>query len=339
MPTVACPFCSNTINLPDPWNAPEYTCPHCHKVVGLPAASAAPVAPEPEPVSLEEGDYSANPREDMAGVRRDLRRRNFLLRTVKIRQAARWSFDLVRFGDGPVERLCAALILAAFFVIGTLVVSLVAKLGTDYGLTLAGIALGSVIATSAVLVLWTIDDERLAEKGKQLEAELLPLRERELMLKEVLQEEEARQREEAELEAAARDEGDARGEERRREVARRRPRRPRTQRCPYCQETVSIHALKCRYCGEYLDEELARQRQPRKASAGAAVLSLLIPGAGQISNGRTLAGLGWLFLVPGAYVMTFVATFCCCGLPGLVVGLVCAVGLHVICVFDAAAGV
>jgi TM2 domain-containing membrane protein YozV len=53
----------------------------------------------------------------------------------------------------------------------------------------------------------------------------------------------------------------------------------------------------------------------------AAVLSLIIPGAGQIYKGRTLMGIAWLVLTVLGY-LTLV-------LPGML--------LHFICVFHAAA--
>jgi predicted nucleic acid-binding Zn ribbon protein len=55
-------------------------------------------------------------------------------------------------------------------------------------------------------------------------------------------------------------------------------------RCPFCAEVIHAEAKKCKHCGELLDESLraARAIQNKSWNPGvAAVLSLLIPGAGQ----------------------------------------------------------
>jgi TM2 domain-containing membrane protein YozV len=55
----------------------------------------------------------------------------------------------------------------------------------------------------------------------------------------------------------------------------------------------------------------------------AAVLSLVIPGAGQMYKGQVINGLAWLFL-------TCLGYFMCCVLPGVV--------LHLCCILGAASG-
>src|SRR5687767_7490324 len=58
------------------------------------------------------------------------------------------------------------------------------------------------------------------------------------------------------------------------------PARART--CPYCGETILPAAKKCKHCGELLDRRLRKEAAPAKWHPGvAAVLSLVIPGAGQ----------------------------------------------------------
>ncbi len=54
----------------------------------------------------------------------------------------------------------------------------------------------------------------------------------------------------------------------------------------------------------------------------AALLSLIIPGAGQIYKGKVLAGLIWLFAVAVGYFFLII--------PGIM--------LHLICIFSAASG-
>jgi TM2 domain-containing membrane protein YozV len=255
-------------------------------------------------------------RSELRGVRWNIRQRSWRLQSALIRKAARWAFDLPRFGTGPLERLAVSLILATTFGFAALGASHIATMETKYRLALAGLAFLTVLVTSAVLVLWTRDDEALEAEQLRLREDLVELREQEADLKDALDEE-------AELEELERDEA----------AAWRERNRPRTKRCPYCREIVSIRALKCGYCGEILDEELARERAQTWNPGVAAVLSFLIPGMGQIYKGQVVAGLVWLFTLWGLYAMGFL--FLCCG--GFIV-LPLAVILHVVCLFDAASG-
>lgn len=105
-----------------------------------------------------------------------------------------------------------------------------------------------------------------------------------------------------------------------------------TKKCPYCAEEINKEAIKCKHCGEILDSEIraARSQQyqqaipiERKWSPGtAAVLSLVIPGAGQMYKGDIGTGLFWLIIVIIGYFMLLI--------PGLI--------LHLICIVTAASG-
>jgi TM2 domain-containing membrane protein YozV len=97
-------------------------------------------------------------------------------------------------------------------------------------------------------------------------------------------------------------------------------------RCPYCAEVILASAKKCKHCGEFLDSTLRQPqlpnvtRQKQTWNPGiAAVLSLVIPGAGQMYKGQVGAGIWWL-------VGTIVG-YCAFIVPGVVV--------HIICIYKA----
>lgn len=108
---------------------------------------------------------------------------------------------------------------------------------------------------------------------------------------------------------------------------------PTLKKCPFCSESILSSAIKCKHCGEIVDPDVLRARnaelsqrvvyRERKWSPGvAALLSFLIPGAGQLYKGHVLRGLLWFLFVGLGYLLLFV--------PGLI--------LHFLCIVLAATG-
>lgn len=92
--------------------------------------------------------------------------------------------------------------------------------------------------------------------------------------------------------------------------------------CPACAKQVSNYAGACPSCGHPLQAS-AQAGAPRTWSPGiAALLSLVIPGAGQMYRGHVGAGLLWFVFVIGGYAMFI--------FPGLI--------LHIVCIVAAASG-
>lgn len=114
--------------------------------------------------------------------------------------------------------------------------------------------------------------------------------------------------------------------------------------CPFCGEPVSREAKKCRHCNEYLDPSyrpavpqvvinnvntntvqamasatsiVGGYQRKRFSRIVAFVLSVLIPGLGQLYTGRFLAGAIWFILVVIGYAIFI--------FPGLILHVLCAV--------------
>jgi len=131
------------------------------------------------------------------------------------------------------------------------------------------------------------------------------------------------------------------------------PSEPRTKPCPFCSEPVLADAKKCKHCGEIIDvalraaeeakrmQEMSRYAPPaaqpsqavnqvvnvnvgvgqpvkRWSPIVAGLLSLIIPGLGQIYKGQPLNGIVWFILVVAGYFFLIV--------PGLILHLCCILG-------------
>ncbi len=101
---------------------------------------------------------------------------------------------------------------------------------------------------------------------------------------------------------------------------------PQLKRCPFCAEEIQAAAIVCRFCNRSVDPLCPVQPPAVLAPAAgpspgvAAVLSLIIPGAGQMYAGQVGWGLVWLVLVVVLYVVLFP------------LGAV----MHIVCIFAAA---
>ena len=99
-------------------------------------------------------------------------------------------------------------------------------------------------------------------------------------------------------------------------------------KCPFCAEEVLVDAKKCKHCGEILDPTLLRgaglglEKKKEWSPGVAAVLSLVIPGAGQIYKGQLGTGFVWMIAVVIGYILLIV--------PGLI--------LHILCIVTAYSG-
>lgn len=94
--------------------------------------------------------------------------------------------------------------------------------------------------------------------------------------------------------------------------------------CPECGKDVSDAARSCPSCGYPITPTSSSnvyQTTGREWSPGvAAVLSLVIPGAGQIYKGQLANGLTWLVFVILGYALFI--------LPGIILHLCCVVGAY-----------
>jgi hypothetical protein len=95
--------------------------------------------------------------------------------------------------------------------------------------------------------------------------------------------------------------------------------------CPECHKEISSAAASCPGCGHPMMASVPlvlSAPQPKWSGGIAAVLSLIIPGAGQMYKGQVANGLVWLIFVIAGYFMLII--------PGLI--------LHLFCIIGAASG-
>ncbi|QEG23884.1 DUF4339 domain-containing protein [Mariniblastus fucicola] len=84
--------------------------------------------------------------------------------------------------------------------------------------------------------------------------------------------------------------------------------------CCFCQNDVRPTSRKCQHCHEILDRadrsHYAYANAPNRWSPGiAALLSLLIPGAGQMYKGQVFNGICWFFFMPVCYLICIMTVF------------------------------
>lgn len=96
----------------------------------------------------------------------------------------------------------------------------------------------------------------------------------------------------------------------------------RTKTCPFCAEPIHVDAKKCKHCGEIIDPTLRsyspqRQHEPEGPDGVAALISLVLPGGGQIYQGRIGSGFIWMICAFVGYLLLIV--------PGIIIHIVCIV--------------
>jgi len=269
-----------------------------------------------------------------ASAVRDLR---WERRAILARLAARAVLDAPQFGTGAAERLVSALVFSAVFFLTFLLVGRLQHLDTRQVMLAASLSFAAGFLLFALLALMGGDD-RLRRRLPATVAEW----------PKVVAEKRAAADALAEMEEEIAAERDADAREKLAED-RERDRRYWSEMvpCRYCREKVERRAVKCPHCLEWLDDD-SRPAEPKGKSgdsrALAVVLSLIVPGLGQLVRGRVVAGLFWMFLLflimPSVFAASGVVTVCTCGLaaPLYFASAVAIPILWILCALDAATG-
>lgn len=298
MPTFVICSCGAKLKVSDAAAGKTIACPKCKAHLKVPCITGATVNTE----------TLSTPRTSTLGP-------TLLLRFTQLRQSTRQAYDLTGLGPSILGRLIAALILGGAFLLVILLASLlVLHLEPMYGFLLAMLAFLSVVIPSAVLVVWS-PDATLEETRNHALAELR-----------------ARHRARKELEPTP-----AATAIKEKVTEPKAIKRATTQECPYCAAEIPLRAVKCKHCGEFVDQDPSPKVSASAPSAQvqvhihgrdrlwspgvAAVLSFFIPGLGQIYKGQVINGLFWLIITAVGYL---------CLVPGIV--------LHLFCIIGAASG-
>lgn len=250
------------------------------------------------------------------------------IKVATFRQSSRYLLDILRFGNGLAERLCAAFLYSSLFFAIVFIFSLLA--GFNFAVALS-LSLCAILFAFLVLSFFVFGgtDEDIADKIEVLSKD-----------KSLLEAKKANDKNSGVTRRESR--GDSRGGIAIRQLpsldlppsnqvisySQSISSEPDYRVCPYCAEEIQYEAKKCKHCGEILDRNLKLRREsdnnvhikvsiPKWSPGVAALLSFLIPGAGQMYKGQIINGLCWFFIVILGYA---------CILPGILFHLLCIIG-------------